>query len=96
MNDRLTNLQVADLYILLLNGVLQDPDQVPHGREGFYFAENGEHTFYEIAKAIGEGLLAIGISPDAEPSSFSKEEIDKYLFVSDRMTLLSTSSDHLW
>jgi len=70
--------EVADLYILLLARVLQEPDKVPHGREGFYFAENGEHTFYEVSKAIGEGLVAIGKSPDAEPSSFSKEEIDKY------------------
>jgi hypothetical protein len=75
---------VAELYILLLDRVLKDPDQVPHGREGFYFAENGEHTLYEVSKAIGEGLVALGKSPDAEPSTFSKEEIDKYLFVSDR------------
>jgi hypothetical protein len=75
---------VAELYILLLDRLLQDPDEVPHGREGFYFAENGEHTLYEVSKAIGEGLVAIGKSLDAEPSSFSKEEIDKYLSVSDK------------
>jgi len=71
---------VADLYIVLLDRVLQDPDKVPHGREGFYFVENGEHTFYEVAKAIGEGLVAIGKSTDPEPSTLSKEEIDKYLY----------------
>ena len=74
---------MAELYILLLDRLLQDPDQVAHGREGFYFAENGEHTLYEVSKAIGEGLVAIGKSSDAKPSSFSKEEIDKYL-VSDK------------
>jgi len=71
--------EVAELYMLLVDRVLQDPDEVPHGREGFYFGENGEHTFYELSRAIGEGLVAIGKSSDAEPSTFSKEEIDKYL-----------------
>ena len=69
--------------MLLVDRLLQDPDDVPHGREGFYFGENGEHTFYELSRAIGEGLVAIGKSSDAEPSTFSKEEIDKYLHVSD-------------
>jgi len=72
--------EVAELYLLLLDKVLQDPEKVPHGRDGYYFAENGEHTLYEVSKAIGEGLVALGKASDAEPSTFNKEEVDKYLF----------------
>ena len=46
---------------------------------------------YEISKVIGEGLVAIGKSPDAEPSSFSREEIDKYL-VSYKSDIVCTNS----
>jgi len=28
-----------------------------HGREGINFGENGEHTFYDVSKAIGEALI---------------------------------------
>ena len=73
---------VADLYVLLFNHVLEKPEDTPHGREGFFFGASDEHTFYEIGKAIGEALVAIGKSDNPEPSSFTKEEIQKYMSVS--------------
>lgn len=73
---------MADLYILLLNRVLEKPGDTPHGREGFFFGESDEHTFYEIGKAIGDALVAIGKSDNPEPSSLTKEEIQKYMNVS--------------
>jgi len=73
---------VADLYILLLNHVLEKPEDTPHGREGFFFGESDEHTFYEVGKAIGDALVAIGKSGNSEPSSLTKEEIQKYMNVS--------------
>jgi hypothetical protein len=78
---------VAGLYVVLLDKLLQNPDPVPHGREGFYFGENGEHSLYEVSKTIGEGLVAMGKSSDAEPTTFSKDEIDKYFNVSDRSNI---------
>lgn len=53
-----------------------------HGREGIYFGENGEHSFYENAKAIGEALAAIGKLDNPEPTVFTKEELVKYFGVS--------------
>ena len=66
----------------MIDRLLVDPGQVPHGREGFYIGENGEHTMYEVAKTIGEALVAIGKSADSEPSTLNQEEINKYLHVS--------------
>ncbi|KAI0327641.1 NAD-P-binding protein [Cubamyces sp. BRFM 1775] len=69
---------VADLYVLLLDAVLRDPTTVGHGWEGFYFGENGEHSWYEVQRAIGEALVRRGISEDPEPTPFTMEELVKY------------------
>ena len=73
---------MADLYILLLNHVLEKPEDTPHGREGFFFGESDEHSFYEVGKAIGDALVAIGKSDNSEPSTLTKQEIEKYMNVS--------------
>ncbi|KAI0658305.1 NAD-P-binding protein [Cubamyces menziesii] len=70
---------VADFYIVLLNAVLADPNAVPHGREGFYILENGEHSWYELGRALGKALVELGVSKSAEPTSFTDHEIDKYI-----------------
>ncbi|KAF8968166.1 hypothetical protein BDZ97DRAFT_1801302 [Flammula alnicola] len=79
---------VADLYVVLYNSIQKDPT-TGHGREGIYFGESGEHTLYEVGKAIGEALVELGKSDNPEPSTFSKEEIDKYFQGS---TYLGTNS----
>lgn len=66
------------MYIILFDKVRADPDSVPHGREGFYFGASGEHTLYDIGKTIGQALVDIGRAKSAEPTTFSKEELDKY------------------
>ncbi|KAF9474242.1 NAD(P)-binding protein [Pholiota conissans] len=68
---------VADLYIVLFDAIQKNP-ATGHGREGYYFGESGEHTLYEVGKAIGEAMVALGKSDNAEPTTFTKEEIDKY------------------
>lgn len=84
---------VADLYLVLFDAIRKDPT-TGHGREGFYFGENGEHSLYEVGKAIGEALVALGKSDNPEPTTFSKEEIDKYFRVSiSGYCALSTWSD---
>ncbi|OBZ72502.1 Uncharacterized protein C2A9.02 [Grifola frondosa] len=67
----------ADLYIVLFNSILANPDTTGHGREGFYFAENGEHTWYDISKTVSKVLAEHGIGTD-EPTTFSTEELIKY------------------
>ncbi|KAH9887370.1 NAD-P-binding protein [Cubamyces lactineus] len=69
---------VAALYVLLLDAVLNDPAKIGHGWEGFYFAENGEHSWYQVQRAIGEALIKRGITQDPEPTPFTTEELAKY------------------
>ncbi|KAG7089749.1 hypothetical protein E1B28_011403 [Marasmius oreades] len=70
--------ELADLYSVLYDSIVQNPDQTGHGREGFYFGASGEHRLYDIGKALGEALVELGISSSAEPTTFSQLELDKY------------------
>jgi len=69
---------VADLYIVLYDAIKNNPSAVGHGREGFYFGENGEHKLYDVSQAIAVALVEQGRGKSAEPTTFTKEEINKY------------------
>ncbi|EJD06861.1 NAD-binding protein [Fomitiporia mediterranea MF3/22] len=69
---------VADLYIVLFDKIRTDVNSVPHGREGFYFGASGEHDLYDVGKAIAQALVELGLGKSSEPTTFTKEEIDKY------------------
>lgn len=69
--------EVADLYSVLYDSILSNP-AAGHGREGFYFGANGEHKMYDVCKAIAQELVNAGRGKDPEPTTFTKEEIDKY------------------
>ncbi|KAF9531406.1 hypothetical protein CPB83DRAFT_917504 [Crepidotus variabilis] len=79
---------VAQLYVVLLDSIRKNPS-TGHGRDGYYFGENGEHTLYEVGKAIGEVLVAKGKTGDPEPTTFTKEELATYFKGS---TYLGTNS----
>jgi len=66
--------ETADLYIILYDSVDSNP-AMGHGREGYYFAENGEYSQYEAAKAISEAMLANGKGTTLEPTTFKTEEL---------------------
>ena len=70
---------VADLYIVLFDSILANP-KTGHGHNGYYFGENGEHSLYDVGKAIGEALHSYGIG-DAVPTTFTEEELQKYFGV---------------
>ena len=72
---------VADLYVVLYDSIITNP-ATGHGREGIYFGVNGEHNLYDVGKAIGDALYAIGKTDNPEPTTLTKEEIDKYFQVS--------------
>ncbi|KAJ3516694.1 hypothetical protein NLJ89_g966 [Agrocybe chaxingu] len=61
----------ADLYLLLFDAIQGDPQGVP---SGYYFAENGEYTAIELATAISEALVDLGVGNTREPSPFTIEE----------------------
>ncbi|KDR76268.1 hypothetical protein GALMADRAFT_247574 [Galerina marginata CBS 339.88] len=69
---------IADLYVVLFDAIRSNPDSTGHGRKGFYFGENGEHTLYQVGKAIAEDLVALGKATNPEPSTFTDDEIKLY------------------
>ena len=69
---------VADLYIVLFDSIVAKPEETGHGWEGFYFGENGEHSWYQISKAIGDALVKLGLTDEVEPTPFTVEELVKY------------------
>lgn len=69
--------EMADLFIVIFNATLTDP-KTAHGREGFYFGENGEHVLADISKAIGQAMVRLGKAKTAEPTTFTEEEVVKY------------------
>lgn len=78
---------VADFYIVLLQNIHADVNSVPHGREGFFFTVGDEHDMYTLSKAVSQALVDLGKGQSSEPSTFTKEEIEKYLGVSPLITL---------
>ncbi|KAK7044261.1 hypothetical protein VNI00_007983 [Paramarasmius palmivorus] len=71
-------LELADLYSILYDTIINSPEKAGHGREGYYFGASGEHRLYDVSRAIGEAFVELGISDNAEPTTFTPEEIDKY------------------
>ncbi len=68
----------AGLFIALYDAIINKPEETGHGWEGFYFGENGDYSWYQVCKAIGNALVALGVSADSEPTSFTVEELVKY------------------
>lgn len=69
---------VGDLYMTIFDAATKNPSKASHGREGFYFAENGEHTWYSISKEISRVLVQKGIGHNVEPTTFIADELVKY------------------
>ena len=69
---------MADLFIVIFDEALKDAPTLGHGREGFYFAENGEHSWYAISKEIARVLVEKGIGASDEPTSFTADELVQY------------------
>ncbi|KAI0806131.1 NAD-P-binding protein [Irpex lacteus] len=70
----------AEFYVQLFDAITTTPSQVGHGHNGYYFGENGEYTWYDLARAIGKALVKRGISTSEEPTTFAKEELPKYFW----------------
>src|SRR5579863_1963234 len=72
--------QVAGFYQILLDATLSDPN-TPHGRDGYYIAENGEYRLYDLAKAYSQALYDLGKGKSPEPTPFTADEAQKYFGV---------------
>ncbi|KAJ7452814.1 NAD(P)-binding protein [Mycena latifolia] len=69
--------ELADLYVKLYDAIVAD-EATGHGRNGYYFGANEEHSLYDVAKGIGAALVALGKSTSPEPTTFTQAELDKY------------------
>ncbi|CAF3953243.1 unnamed protein product [Rotaria sp. Silwood1] len=83
------NVHIADLcnaYIIIFDHFLaaygpnakSDEQSSPYlttGREGYYFIENGMHTWRQLSEKIGEVLYKKGIVKSPEVTSFSDDEV---------------------
>jgi nucleoside-diphosphate-sugar epimerase len=71
---------MADLYITLLDAIL-DPRKLPgHGWNGYYFGETGLLPYIDVSQSIGKALVELGyLEPGAEiPTPFSQGEVSEY------------------
>jgi nucleoside-diphosphate-sugar epimerase len=68
----------AELYLVLFDNVLTNPEKVGHGWEGFYFGENGKFRYEELAYKIGDALVRSGKVSDPSPTPYTKEELGRY------------------
>jgi len=69
---------VADLFIVVFDKARKSPESLGHGREGFYFGENGEHQLLHISEAIGRALVKTGKASDPSVTPFTDEECKKF------------------
>lgn len=81
---------MVDVYQILFDATLSDPN-LPHGREGYYFVENGEYKLYDLAKAYSQALYDVGKGKSPDPTSFTADEVQKYFGV---ITSLHVSLGH--
>ncbi|KAI0058008.1 hypothetical protein BV25DRAFT_1841287 [Artomyces pyxidatus] len=64
---------VGDLYRVLFDAARRDL-RTPHGRESYYFAENGEFSVYEVANELAGVLYWLGQGRSPEPETLTDEE----------------------
>ncbi|KAA1475304.1 NAD(P)-binding protein [Dentipellis sp. KUC8613] len=78
-----TNVHIDDtaqLFMLVFNAALAHSEHpTPHGREGYFFAENGEHQLVDVSRAIAKAMYELGKGETPEPTPFSDEEVAKYV-----------------
>ena len=60
--------------MILTQRLVETPERVSHGREGWFFAENGEHTHLDLVNRIGRELFALGALESPEPVRFLTED----------------------
>ncbi|KAI0829747.1 hypothetical protein BC628DRAFT_1065105 [Trametes gibbosa] len=73
------NVQIDDVEVATLYEILwESGDDVGHGKEGYYFAGNGEHRLIDVPGAIGSALRQLDLAETDQPSSFKQKELDQY------------------
>jgi nucleoside-diphosphate-sugar epimerase len=72
---------VATLYLTVFDAARKGPDATGHGRQGYYFGENGEYNVGELSQAIAKLLYEAGLGKSPEATLFTDDELTQYLGV---------------
>ena len=75
------NVHVVDLskvYVKLVEAAAAKGGKVSWGADGYYFAENGEHVWGDIYKAVAVSSHKAGYIPSDEVVSISADEADQF------------------
>ncbi|KAK9476909.1 hypothetical protein V1514DRAFT_335328 [Lipomyces japonicus] len=54
---------LADFYVLLVQIYLSSPEKLWYNDQGYYFVENGQHSWKSITKALDQPLVKYGVIP---------------------------------
>ncbi|KAH7222363.1 hypothetical protein BKA60DRAFT_327088 [Fusarium oxysporum] len=79
---RWPNVHVRDhsrIVLSLIEDAVQGGTRATWGKDAYYFAENGEHVWGDIAQLVAEEAKKQGLVDNASVKSFSAEEIDTQL-----------------
>ena len=60
----------------ILSNAVNSPSKLTYGREGWYFAENGEHTHKDLGVRLGQVLYELGAVESPEPVYLTPEEVN--------------------
>ncbi|KAJ6520903.1 hypothetical protein DFH09DRAFT_225596 [Mycena vulgaris] len=68
--------ELSDLIILLYDAVMTKTKSTAHGKDGYYFAENGAYFMFEFSRVLQEVLIESGRvnAGSTVPTEFSPEE----------------------
>ena len=67
---------LSDCYIKLVEAAVEGGAKATWGKEGYYFAENGEHIWGHISKAVANAAHKQGLLSSDEIVSISEKEAD--------------------
>jgi nucleoside-diphosphate-sugar epimerase len=95
---------VSDAYIILFDQLLAayGPDvkpNTPHspylttGREGYYFIENGKHSWRQLTEKLAELFYKNGIIESPEVATLPDDEIDKNFLGNFKWSILGTQTN---
>ncbi|KAJ7598698.1 hypothetical protein C8J56DRAFT_1092384 [Mycena floridula] len=87
--------EVSNLVVLVYDSAIERPSETSHGQEGFYFAEHGSSSLYDINQVAQHVLIKTGRAKTTSqvPTTLSKEDISKYLpFPSSFLRLIGSNT----
>ncbi|KAI9042042.1 uncharacterized protein KD926_006166 [Aspergillus affinis] len=70
---------LSDVFLRIFEEAIHNGSRASWNREGYYFAENGEHVWREVASLLSREAQKSGLIQSAEVRSFEADEADKHI-----------------